>query len=105
MAQDLNALLKTLEELNRDAREPGKLTRERAEEEAKRLVIAVKESLANLHQQLPPEALAASGLLVDVFKAQLQVMLRQCGLDLKHSQEMKKLSEDLDNLKRSFIRS
>lgn len=104
MAQDINSLIQTLDELIADAKEPGKLTRERAEEEVKRLTLAVKETMANLHKQLPPEAAQASGVLVDVFKAQIGALLRYCGLDVKNPAEVKKLNQDLDNIKRSFIR-
>jgi hypothetical protein len=104
MAQDLNALISQLDTLSADAKVPGKLTSERAEEEAKRMTVAVKDALANLHKQLPPEALEASGVLVDVFKVQIGALLRHCGLDVKNPEQMKKLTQDLDNIKRSFIR-
>jgi hypothetical protein len=104
MSQDLNALISQLDVLIADSKVPGKLTPERAEEEAKRMTVAVKDALANLHKQLPPEALAASGVLVDVFKMQIGALLRHCGLDVKNPEQMKKLTQDLDNIKRSFIR-
>ncbi len=104
MAQDINSLIQTLDELIAEAKEPGKLSRERAEAEVKRLTLAVKETMANLHKQLPPEALEASGVLVDVFKAQIGALLRHCGLDVRNPAEVKKLTQDLDNIKRGFIR-
>jgi hypothetical protein len=104
MAQDINSLIQTLDELIADAKVPGKLSRERAEEEVKRLTAAVKETMANLHKQLPPEAIEASGVLVDVFKAQMGALLRHCGLDVKNPEQVKKLTQDLDNIKRGFIR-
>lgn len=104
MAQDLNALISQLDVLIADAKVPGKLTRERVEEEVKRMTVAVKDALANLHKQLPPEALEASGVLVDVFKMQIGALLRHCGLDAKNPEVVKKLTQDLDNIKRSFIR-
>jgi hypothetical protein len=104
MAQDINSLIQTLDELIAEAKVPGKLTRERAEEEVKRLTLAVKETMAELHKQLPPEALEASGILVDVFKVQIGQLLRHCGLDVKNPEQVKKLTQDLDNIKRGFIR-
>ena len=104
MAQDINSLIQTLDELIAEAKVPGKLTRERAEEEVKRLTLAVKETMADLHKQLPPEALEASGILVDVFKVQIGQLLRHCGLDVKNPEQVKKLTQDLDNIKRGFIR-
>jgi hypothetical protein len=76
MAQDINSLIQTLDELIAEAKVPGKMTRERAEEEVKRLTLAVKETMAELHKQLPPEALEASGILVDVFKVQIGQLLK-----------------------------
>jgi hypothetical protein len=104
MAQDINSLIQTLDELIAEAKVPGKITRERAEEEVKRLTLAVKETMAELHKQLPPEALEASGILVDVFKIQIGQLLRHCGLDVKNPEQVKKLTQDLDNIKRGFIR-
>jgi hypothetical protein len=104
MAQDINALISQLDALIADSKVPGKLTPERAEEAAKQMTVAVKEALANLHKQLPPEALEASGVLVDVFKVQIGALLRHCGLDVKNPEQVKKLTQDLDNIKRSFIR-
>ncbi|WP_224242067.1 hypothetical protein [Hyalangium gracile] len=104
MAQDLNTLLTTLQELNR-AVQAGQLTREQLEVEVKRVTKALKESLADLGRQLPPEAAGASAMLVDVFKMQLGAILRSTGLVVEESEEMKKLSEELELIKRSYIRS
>jgi hypothetical protein len=104
MTQDLNALLKTLQELNRAAREPGKLSREKIEAEVKRITIAVKQALANLHKHLPPEAASASAVLVDLFRVQIGALMEHSGLDIEQSEEMKKLTEELEGLKRTFIR-
>jgi ribosomal protein S25 len=104
MAHDINSLMQTLDALIAEAKEPGKMSKERAEEEVKRLTAAVKEVMANLHKELPPEAVAASGVLVDVFKQQIGALLRHCGLDVKNPEQVKKLTQDLDNIKRGFIR-
>jgi hypothetical protein len=104
MAQDLNTLLKSLQELN-VASQQGKLTREQLEAEVKRMTVGVKEALANLGKQLPPEAAGASAILVDLFKTQLGAILQATGLALEESDEMKKLSEELEMIKRSYIRS
>jgi hypothetical protein len=105
MAQDLNSLLKALQELNRLAQQPGKLTREQLEAEVKRMTQALKESLADLGRQLPPEAAGASAMLVDVFKMQLGSLLQSSGLALEESDEMKKLAAELEMIKRGYIRS
>ncbi len=104
MAQDLNTLLTTLQELNR-ASQQGKLTREQIEAEVKKITASVKDALANLHKQLPPEAVGASSMLVDLFKAQIGALLQHSGVELEQSEEMKKLSEELEMIKRSYIRS
>ncbi|WP_224370267.1 hypothetical protein [Hyalangium versicolor] len=103
--QDLNKLLKALEELNRSAQTPGKLTRQQVEAEVLRLTAAVKTALADLASQLPPEAAGASAVLVDLFKNQLGTLLESSGLIVDQSPEMKKLAAELEMLKRSFIRS
>jgi hypothetical protein len=105
MAQDLNNLLKSLQELNRVAQEPGKLSREQLEAEVKKMTGSVKEALADLGKHLPPEAAGASAMLVDVFRMHLGTILQATGLALDESDEMKKLSEELDMIKRSYIRS
>ena len=104
MAQDLNSLLQTLQALNTAAQQ-GKLTREQLEAEVKRMTVGVKEALANLDQQLPPEAAGMSSVLVDVFRTQLGVILEATGLTLDESEEMQKLSEELELIKRGYIRS
>ncbi len=96
MAQDLDSLLKKLEELNRAAKTPGAVPREQLEAQVKQITLAVKETLQELGKQLPPELAGASGILVDVFKAQLGAILQQSGLELQESEEMKKLSTELE---------
>jgi hypothetical protein len=105
MPQDLNALLQSLQELNRAAQQPGQLTREQLEEEVRRMTGAVKEALSDLGNRLPPEAAGAPAMLVDLFKDQLGSLLEAEGLPAEESEEMKKLSSELDLLKRGFIRS
>jgi len=101
MAQDLDSLLKKLEELNRAAKAPGGIPREHLEAQVKQATLAVKQAMQDITQQLPPELAGASGVLVDVFKAQLGAILQQSGLELQESEEMKKLSEELELIKRS----
>jgi hypothetical protein len=103
MAQDLDSLLKKLEDLNRAAKAGG-LPREQLEAHVKQITLAVKEAMQNIGEQLPPELAGASGVLVDVFKAQLGTILQQSGLELQESEEMQKLSEELELIKRSFVR-
>lgn len=105
MAQDLDTLLKKLEDLNRAAKAPGGIPRAQLEAQVKQITLAVKEAMSDLGKNLPPELAGASGVLVDVFKAQLGAILQQSGLDLQESEEMKKLSAELELIKRSYIRS
>jgi hypothetical protein len=104
MAQDLNTLLKRLEELNRAAKEPGKMTREQLDAQVKEITLGVKEALRELGKSLPPELAGASGMLVEVFKTQLGAILQQSGTG-EQTEEMKKLSDELELIKRSYIRS
>ena len=48
---------------------------------------------------------AGSALLVDAFKAQLGAVLKQSGFTPEKTEEMKKLSEELELIKRGIIRS
>ncbi|MDY7226527.1 hypothetical protein [Hyalangium rubrum] len=105
MAQDLNTLLKALQELTSAAKEPGRLTPQQLEAEVKKITGALQETLASLSTQLGPGASAQSALLVDAFKAQLVTMLQQSGVTIEKTDEMKKLGEELEKLKRGFIRS
>jgi len=105
MAQDLDTLLKKLEDLNSAAKAPGGIPREQLEAQVKQITLAVKEALKDIGKQLPPELAGAGGVLVDVFKAQLGAILQQSGLELQNSEEMKKLSDELELIKRSYIRS
>ncbi len=105
MAQDLNTLLKALQVLAAAAKEPGRLTPEQLEAEVRKLTGALQETLADLGSQLGPGGSAQSALLVDVFKTQLVSVLQQSGLTSEKTDEMKKLSDELDKLKRGFIRS
>jgi hypothetical protein len=104
MAQDLNTLLKRLEELNRAAKEPGKVSREQLDAQVKEITLGVKEALQELGKSLPPELAGASGMLVEVFQTQLGAILQQSGMG-EQSEEMKKLSDELELIKRSYIRS
>lgn len=104
MAQDLDSLLKKLEDLNRAAKAGG-IPRDQLEEQVKQITVAVKKAMQEVTNQLPPELAGASGVLVDVFKAQLGAILQQSGLELQESEEMQKLSEELELIKRSYIRS
>ena len=66
----LDSLLKKLEELNRAAKAPGGSCAQ-LEAQVKQITLAVKEAINDLGKSLPPELAGASGMLVDVFKAQL----------------------------------
>ncbi|MBN1203920.1 MAG: hypothetical protein JXB05_03215 [Myxococcaceae bacterium] len=106
MTPELNGLLKKIQELNRMADEPGAISLEQLEEEVKRIAVAVKEGLANMGKELPPELVGgASGLLVDIFKVQLGTLIQKSGLALQQSDKMQKLADELELIKRGFIRS
>jgi hypothetical protein len=106
MTPELKALLKKIQDLNRKADEPGGITVEQLEEEIQRITIAVKEGLANVGKQMPPGlAEGATGMMVDIFKVHLGTLLDKSGLTLQKSEKAKKLADELELLKRSFIRS
>jgi len=104
MAQDLNTLLKALQALATGAKE-GRFTPEQLEAEVRKITGALQETLENLGSQLGPAGSAQSALLVDAFKAQLGTVLQQSGFEPEKTEEMKKLSEELELLKRGIIRS
>lgn len=105
MAQDLESLLKSLQELTRAAKEPGRLSREQLEAEVRRVTVALQEMLTQVGGQLQATGTPATASLVEVFKSQLHSVIRDSGLAGEQTEEMKKLSEELERLKRGFIRS
>jgi hypothetical protein len=105
MAQDLDTLLKSLQELTRAAKEPGRLSREQLEAEVRRVTQALQEMLMSLGGQLQATGTPATAALVEVFRAQVMTALRDSGLAVEQTDEMKKLSEELERLKRGYIRS
>lgn len=105
MAQDLDTLLKSLEELTRAAKEPGRLTREQLAEEVRKVTASLQEVLMGLGSQLQSKGSPATVALVEVFKSQLTAVLQQHGLGMEQTDEMKKLSSELERLKRGYIRS
>lgn len=104
MAQDLDTLLKSLQELTRAAKEPGRLTREQLAEEVRKVTASLQEVLLNLGSQISKDS-PATAALVEVFKSQLNTVLQQNGLEMEQTDEMKKLSSELERLKRGYIRS
>ncbi len=107
MAQDLDTLLKSLQELTRAAKEPGRLSREQLAEEVRKVTASLQDVLLGLGSQLQAQGSPASAALVEVFKSQLLAVMQQNGLatDLEQTDEMKKLSAELERLKRGYIRS
>ncbi len=105
MAQDLDTLLKSLQELTRAAKEPGRLTREQLAEEVRKVTASLQGVLLNLGSQIQSQGSPETAALVEVFKSQLNVVLQQSGLGLEQTDEMKKLSSELERLKRGYIRS
>ncbi|WP_164015270.1 hypothetical protein [Pyxidicoccus trucidator] len=105
MAQDLESLLKSLQELTRAAKEPGRLSREQLEAEVRKVTLALQEMLTQVGGQLQATGTPAAASLVEVFKSQLNTVMRESGLAMEQTEEMKKLGEELERLKRGFIRS
>lgn len=105
MAQDLDTLLKSLQELTRAAKEPGRLTREQLEAEVARVTRALGELLSSLGGQLQATGSPATAALVEVFRSQISEALKDSGLAMEQTDEMKKLSAELERLKRGYIRS
>ncbi|NMO14651.1 hypothetical protein HPC49_09325 [Pyxidicoccus fallax] len=105
MAQDVESLLKSLQELTRAAKEPGRLSREQLEAEVRKVTLALNDVLSQLGGQLQATGSPATASLVEVFRSQLTTTLRESGLDVEQTDEMKKLSAELERLKRGFIRS
>ncbi|MCY1019684.1 hypothetical protein [Pyxidicoccus sp. MSG2] len=104
MAQDLNSLLQSLQELTRAAKE-GRLSRAELEVEVRKVTLALQEVLTRLGGQLQATASPGTASLVEVFRSQLATVLQQNGVEMEQTDEMKKLSEELERLKRGFIRS
>ncbi|MBZ4416198.1 hypothetical protein [Myxococcus sp. RHSTA-1-4] len=105
MAKDLDSLLKSLQELTRAAKEPGRLSREQLEVEVRKVTLALRDMLTSLGGQLQATGSPATASLVEVFRSQLMTALKDSGLDVEKTDEMKKLGEELERLKRGFIRS
>lgn len=105
MSQDLNSLLKKIQDLNQLADQPGGITLPQLEEEVRKITYAVKETMTNMKKQLPPELAGASGMLIDVFKLQLGAIIEKSGLSLEQTEKMKKLANELELIKRSYISS
>ncbi|QSQ22831.1 hypothetical protein JY651_48370 [Pyxidicoccus parkwayensis] len=105
MAQDLNSLLKSIQELTQAAKEPGRLSRAELEAELRKVTLSLKDVLMQLGGQLQATGSPAAAVLVEVFRTQLTEALQQSGLDLEQTDEMKKLREELELLKRGYIRS
>jgi hypothetical protein len=104
MAQDLNSLLKSLQELTRAAQE-GRLSRAELEVEVRKVTVALQQVLTQLGGQLQANASPGTASLVEVFRSQLATVLQQNGVEMEQTDEMKKLSEELERLKRGYIRS
>lgn len=104
MAQDLNSLLKSLQELTQAA-QAGRLSRTELEAEVRKVTLSLQEVLTQLGGQLQATASPATATLVEVFRSQLASVIQQSGLEPEQSDEMKKLGEELTRLKRGFIRS
>jgi hypothetical protein len=105
MARDLDTLLKEFQALAAAAKEPGRLTPEQVDAQVERLSGELLEALKSLGSQLGAAGSARSALLMDILQKQLAAALKDSGLPLARTEKMKKLTEELQVLKRGFIRS
>jgi hypothetical protein len=105
MAQNLDTLLKSLQELTQAAKEPGRLTRTQLEEEVRKVTASLQEVLQDLGSQLQSTGIPVQAALMEVFNSQLAAVLQQNGLGVEQTDEVKKLSAELERLKRGYIRS
>ncbi|RKH50077.1 hypothetical protein [Corallococcus llansteffanensis] len=105
MAQDLDTLLKSLQALTQAAQQPGRLSRAQLEDEVGRMTVALRETLEELTRQLPAHLAPTSALLVEAVRSQLSGMLQQGGTDVAPTEKTQQLRQELELLKRGFIRS
>ena len=106
MAQDLDTLLKSLQALTQAAQQPGRLSRAQLEGEVGRMTVALRETLEELTRQLPAHLAPTSALLVEAVRSQLSGMLQQQGgTDVAPTEKTQQLRQELELLKRGFIRS
>jgi hypothetical protein len=109
MAQDLNTLLQAFTELTQASKE-GRVTPAQLETEVRRLTGELQQALASLTTQLKAGDNPQSAYMMELFSAQVRTIIEQSGLkpmqlDNEEQEESKKLSEDVELLKRGPVRT
>ena len=108
MAQDLNTLLQAFTELTQASKD-GRITPAQLETEIRRLTGELQAALANLTTQLRGGENPESAYLVELFQAQVRTIIEQAGMKpqqlVDDEAESKKLSQDVEALKRGPVRT
>ena len=108
MAQDLNNLLQAFTELTQSSKE-GKLTPAQLETEIRRLTGELQAALSNLTTQLRGGDSPEGAYMMELFQAQVRNIIEQSGMKpqqlVEDEAETKKLSEEVDALKRGPVRT
>ena len=108
MAQDLNALLQAFTELTQASKE-GRVTPAQLEGEVRRLTGELQQALVSLTTQLKAGDNPESAYMMELFQAQVRTIVEQSGLKpqqlVDEEEESKKLSEDVELLKRGPVRT
>ncbi|MBN1205298.1 MAG: hypothetical protein JXB05_10270 [Myxococcaceae bacterium] len=107
MLQDLKALLQELQTLTQ-ASQAGQLTPLQLETEVKKATGKLQEKLTGLTTQLNSGDSPESAYLVELFQAQIRMVLEQTGLKappIVEEEESEKLIEDLELRKRGPVRT
>jgi hypothetical protein len=108
MAQDLNNLLQAFTELTQSSKE-GKLTPAQLETEIRRLTGELQAALSNLTTQLRGGDSPEGAYMMELFQAQVRNIIEQSGMKpqqlVEDEAETKKLSEEVESLKRGPVRT
>jgi len=108
MAQDLNTLLQAFTELTQASKE-GRITPAQLETEVRRLTGQLQAALADLTTQLKGGDSPESAYMVELFQAQVRNIIEQSGIKpqqlVDEEEESKKLSQDVEMLKRGPVRT
>ena len=108
MAQDLNTLLQAFTELTQASKE-GRITPAQLETEIRRLTGQLQAALADLTTQLKGGNSPESAYMVELFQAQVRNIIEQSGIKpqqlVDEEEESKKLSQDVEILKRGPVRT
>jgi hypothetical protein len=108
MAQDLNNLLQAFTELTQASKD-GRLTPAQLETEIRRLTGELQAALANLTSQLRGGDSPEGAYMMELFQAQVRNIIEQSGMKpqqlVEDEAETKKLSEEVESLKRGPVRT